>query len=143
MHIDSTLKRRAGITALFTFVILAFLIVFRGFAHAATPVLELPIENVSSLFCISLSTSSWTYFGPTSNMQKRTGIVVLNPSSNSGKAVGMMGTALPTSSTSQYSIEVAPGSNPLRPVGPNVNLYLKTTNATAETICGQEVRQAY
>lgn len=139
MRRDSS--RRPGIFSLLFALAIWWKFTMPAFAGS---VFELPVEEVGSLFCVDLSTSVWKEFGPTGTpLGKRVGIKMLNPHTNTGYAVGQLGTSLPSGSTSQFELEVAPGANPFQPVSPNVKLYFKTTHTAVETICGREVKQAY
>jgi hypothetical protein len=125
-------------------VLLLLVILFLASAvKAADPVEEVPISNIGSPFCVSVAPTSWTKFGPTYALSKRTGIIIRNPSDGSANLLGVLGRTSPSVSTTTASIEIEPGENPLRPVGPNVNLYLVNDTGSAVTVCGQEVRQAF
>jgi hypothetical protein len=119
-----------------------FLVGMASVCLAAPPVSEAPISGVGTPVTVSIDASTLTKI-PTSQMSGRIGVYVDAPASNSGKMVGFFGNCTSTALANTIRpIEIAPGTNSsYYPMREDVCLWLITTNATAENIHYQEVKQ--
>ena len=76
-------------------------------------VAEAPVNDVGTAETVSVSTSAWTA-APTDETVGRTGILVNNPSSNTGRMVGILSTDCDGSiatATTIRPLEFAPGTD--------------------------------
>jgi hypothetical protein len=123
-------------------VLSGFLVGMASVCLAAPPVSEAPISGIGTPVTVSIDASTLTKI-PTSQMSGRIGVYVDNPATNTGKMVGFFGNCTSTALANTIRpIEIAPSTNSSYfPMREDVCLWLITTNATAENINYQEVKQ--
>src|SRR3990167_7275961 len=103
---------------------------------AAPPVFEMPIASVGTTQTIALSTSAWTQLSSTTggNLAGRTGIYVVNYSSNTNSVGLTYSVAEPTTVISERDIELEPGEWDVLPVSKGIELWGVYYGSAAERI---------
>ena len=109
--------------------------------HAAPPVAEAQIKNVSDGTTVSISTSAWTAVPTTVALNSRSGIKISNPSSNSNNIACILDTAAPTEAITIRPIEIQPGENPFIQARYDIFLYCVSLHTAAMSVHAQEVGQ--
>lgn len=113
-----------------------------GSARAAFDTKELQINRSGTAISVSVSTSAWTQANnSTSFLKSRAGYVINNFPDNSGDIYGLCKESAPAEAITVPGFVIEPGENPLRPCGQNLNLYLRSTSASGETVTIWEVGQ--
>lgn len=134
-------------------VLVVPLLLFVGVsAFAASPIKEEPISNVVDkngtlkAGAVSVSTSTWTLVpsAASGNIEKRSGIFLTNPGTNTGNmGIVLTNTATtPTISTTTYTVKIDKG-NPTVSLLVNETIYVWaiSLHTSAENLNYQEFRQ--
>lgn len=121
--------------------LLAFGISLAAFACADEDVKEKPIYGVGTATTVTISAADWTKVPTASTLNRRSGVKVSNPATNSATLYGVISTGTtPTEATTVHPIEIQPGENPFIPVGDGMNLFLLSSSGSVSAHV-QEVRQ--
>lgn len=124
---------------------IALIVGLTTYGNAFTRAIEEPVTHVSDVANseVSVASAPWTQL-ITSNLIKRDGVLINNPSTNSGNLFIHLSTVTtaPTISTNTAIIEIKPSdSTATLSVSEDIHIFGITTHTAAETIYLQEFRQ--
>ena len=128
------------------FLIFVGLLFLPCLVSAAPPVAEAQIVYVGAGTTVSISTdtgavAAWTVVPTTVGLNRRSGLKVSNPSSNTSNVVCILDTAAPTEATTVRPIEIQPWENPFIPARFDIFLYCISLASSAESVHVQEAGQ--
>ena len=110
-------------------------------------VIDATISRYGTPAAVSISTSAYVKICPSATLTNATGLLIDNPSTNTGIVHGHLGNKTSTSvsiSTVKGPIEIAPSTNGgVIPIGPDTCVWIVSRHTSAESVTYQAVSQRY
>lgn len=120
-----------------------FLIFSAAISFAAPPVYEMPVVGQGTGATVSVTTYTWTQLssGTTGNLAARTGVFVVNYSSNNASIGLLFSVSAPSEAINVRMAELQPGEWDVFPCSKATELWAISYHTAAENITVQEVKQ--
>ena len=107
----------------------------------ARPTREEPIHTVGDGTTVLVSTLTWTLLPVASTFNKRHGLRVSNPASNTAAMGCILSNGSPSEATTVRPIEIEKGENPIFRIDGKIDLFCFSLHSAPESVHVQEVRQ--